>query len=41
MENTYETYCQYDGDISNDCEGCVYGGDYHFVDGECVERSEE
>ena len=30
--------CPLGGDITNDCEGCAYSGDYHFVDGECVRR---
>lgn len=30
--------CPHGGDITNDCEGCPESGDYHFEDGECVER---
>ncbi len=30
--------CPLGGDESNDCSDCAYSGDYHFVDGECVER---
>ena len=32
--------CDLGGDISNDCEGCVYSGDYHYdtKTGECVKR---
>lgn len=30
--------CPFDGDITNDCNDCVYSGDYHYVDGECVQR---
>lgn len=32
--------CPLGGDISNDCAGCAYAGDYHFVGGECVRRPE-
>ena len=30
--------CPHGGDTSNDCEGCINSGDYHFKDGECVLR---
>lgn len=30
--------CPLGGDIENDCSGCVYSPDFHFVDGECVSR---
>ena len=30
--------CPLGGDTSNDCEGCVYTCDYHYVDGDCVCR---
>ena len=30
--------CPIDGDNRNDCEACVYSGEYHFVDGDCVKR---
>ena len=30
--------CPLGGDITNDCADCVYSCDYHFVDGECIER---
>ena len=30
--------CPLGGDISDDCDGCVYSEDYHFIDGECKER---
>ena len=33
--------CPMNGDPSNDCDGCVYGADYHLVDGECVLRASE
>jgi hypothetical protein len=36
-----EMTCPHDGDTENDCADCVYAGDYHFQDGECVERDEE
>lgn len=32
--------CPLGGDETNDCEGCPYSGDYHFVGGECVSRKE-
>ena len=32
--------CPLGGDETNDCEGCSYSGDYHFVGGECVSRKE-
>ena len=35
-----ECKCPLGGDISNDCEDCVYAPDYHFVNGECVRREE-
>lgn len=31
--------CPLGGDETNDCEGCFYSGDYHFVEGECIRRS--
>ena len=30
--------CPLGGDTNNDCADCFYAGDYHFVDGDCVER---
>lgn len=35
--------CPLGGDISNDCEGCAYSGDYHYdhTVGECVRRESE
>lgn len=30
--------CPLGGDETNDCADCSYAGDYHFVNGECVER---
>lgn len=33
-----ENECPNGGDSTNDCEGCSYSGDYHCVDGGCVER---
>lgn len=35
------TECKLGGDTTDDCNGCAYSGDYHFVDGECVEREED
>ena len=31
--------CPLGGDTTNDCEGCAYCCDYHFVDGDCVRRN--
>lgn len=31
--------CPLGGDEHNDCDGCAYSSDYHFVDGECVRRN--
>ena len=31
--------CPNGGDESDDCEGCAYSVDYHFVNGECVRRN--
>ena len=33
-----ENECPCGGDSTNDCEGCADSGDYHCVNGECVER---
>ena len=33
-----ENECPNGGDSTNDREGCSYSGDYHCVDGDCVER---
>lgn len=30
--------CPCGGDSTNDCEGCAESGDYHCVNGKCVER---
>ena len=34
--------CPYGGDVTDDCEGCAYSGDYHFdtESGDCVAREE-
>lgn len=44
-ENDEEEYeddllCPLGGDETDDCDGCAYSLDYHFVDGECVRREE-
>lgn len=36
-----EMTCPLDGDTENDCADCVYSGDYHFQNGECVERDDD
>jgi len=33
-----ENCCPFGGDIDNDCEDCIDAGDYHYKDGECVQR---
>ena len=30
--------CPEGGDLTGQCSGCAYSGDYEFVDGECVVR---
>ena len=30
--------CPFSGDETNDCAGCAYSGDFHFVKGECQRR---
>jgi hypothetical protein len=34
----HELECPLGGCELNDCDGCPYSGDYHFVNGECVLR---
>lgn len=36
VEEEDEIECPLGGD--GVCEDCIYGADYHFVDGECVRR---
>lgn len=33
--------CPLGGDETDDCADCAYTADYHFVDGECIERTFE
>lgn len=33
--------CPEGGDASDDCKDCVYGAEYHLVDGECYLRTTE
>lgn len=33
-----ELSCPFGGDETDDCDGCAYSGDYHYVDGECKQR---
>lgn len=33
--------CPFGGDVSNDCQDCTYSGDYHYENGECVQRRTE
>ncbi len=35
-----EHECPFGGDTENDCEGCIYSINFHFVDGECLRREE-
>jgi stage V sporulation protein G len=30
--------CPLNGDITDDCKDCACSGDYHYVNGECIER---
>jgi len=32
--------CPYGGDITNDCYGCIYSGEYHYDDkkDDCIKR---
>lgn len=32
--------CPLGGDEHDDCDGCAYSTDYHFVNGECVRRDD-
>ena len=41
MKRKYICDCPHGGDHSEDCKDCVYSPEYHLVDGECVERTEE
>ena len=38
--NAKNLLCPLGGSLINDCADCVYAGDYHFVDGECVRRDD-
>jgi hypothetical protein len=40
-EEMTQNACLLDGDIENDCADCIYAGDYHFQDGDCVERGDD
>ena len=40
LENDSGLECPLGGDETNDCADCPYAGDYHFVNGECVERGD-
>jgi hypothetical protein len=33
-----EQHCPYGGDEAEDCKGCIYSTDYHFVAGDCKRR---
>ena len=33
--------CPLGEDPRNDCNGCMYSGDYHYEGGECVPREDE
>lgn len=37
-ETENDDKCPLGGDITDDCAGCAYAGDYHFVNGDCVRR---
>lgn len=36
---TIDDICPEGGDPSNDCADCIYGEDYHLVNGDCLLRS--
>ena len=38
QDNEFANSCPLGGDTENDCLDCVYSGDYHFHNGECVRR---
>jgi hypothetical protein len=38
LKNNKVLECPLGGDETNDCESCVYSGEYSFFDGECIER---
>lgn len=38
-EITMYAQCPEGGDASDDCKDCIYGEEYHLVDGECRLRS--
>ena len=40
LDNESGCQCPLGGDETNDCADCAYTGDYHFVNGECVERGD-
>ena len=40
LDNESGCQCPLGGDETNDCADCAYAGDYHFVNGECVERGD-
>lgn len=37
-ETDSDDECPLGGDISDDCAGCAYAPDYHYVNGECIRR---
>jgi len=37
--NSDDNVCPFGGDIENDCADCIDSGEYHFENGECVERT--
>lgn len=39
-EEYYEHNCPFGGDWADDCADCFYSGDYHYVDGDCLRRTE-
>ena len=40
LDNEGEFQCPLGGDETNDRADCAYAGDYHFVNGECIERGD-
>ena len=41
FEEPHECKCPLGGDETDDCAGCPYAGDHHFVNGECVVREDD
>jgi len=40
MNTDIKDECPHGGDTENDCADCIYRGDYHLVNGECITRDD-